>query len=58
MHGQVAIPQGKGARKVVFQPSTETARDIEVETCDVCIAGADVGGLNALFVASQSLSRD
>jgi cation diffusion facilitator CzcD-associated flavoprotein CzcO len=40
------------------QPSTDTARDVEVETCDVCIAGAGVAGLNALFVASQYLSRD
>jgi cation diffusion facilitator CzcD-associated flavoprotein CzcO len=41
-----------------FQPSTDTARDIAVETCDVCIAGAGVAGLNALFVACQYLSRD
>jgi flavin-dependent dehydrogenase len=29
-----------------------------VETCDVCIVGAGLAGLNALFVASQYLSRD
>src|SRR5271163_5259951 len=30
----------------------------QVETCDVCIVGAGLAGLNALFVASQYLSRD
>jgi hypothetical protein len=29
-----------------------------VEKCDVCIVGAGLAGLNALFVASQYLSRD
>jgi flavin-dependent dehydrogenase len=29
-----------------------------VETCDVCVVGAGLAGLNALFVASQYLSRD
>ena len=29
-----------------------------VERCDVCIVGAGIAGLNALFVASQYLSRD
>jgi hypothetical protein len=28
------------------------------EACDVCIVGAGISGLNALFVASQYLSRD
>ncbi len=28
------------------------------ETCDVCIVGAGITGLNALFVASRYLSRD
>jgi Pyridine nucleotide-disulphide oxidoreductase len=41
-----------------FQPSTDTARDVAVERCDVCIVGAGIAGLNALFVASQYLSRD
>jgi hypothetical protein len=31
---------------------------VRVERCDLCIAGAGIGGLNALFVASQYLSRD
>jgi len=31
---------------------------LQVESCDVCIVGAGVAGLNALFVASQYLSRD
>jgi cation diffusion facilitator CzcD-associated flavoprotein CzcO len=56
--GRVAVPQGKGPPMSAVQPSTDTARDVEVETCDVCIAGAGVAGLNALFVASQYLSRD
>ncbi|MGH3525101.1 MAG: FAD-dependent oxidoreductase, partial [Mycobacterium sp.] len=29
-----------------------------VESCDVCIVGAGLAGLNALFVASRYLSRD
>jgi hypothetical protein len=36
-------------------PVETTAR---IETCDVCIVGAGLAGLNALFVASQYLSRD
>ena len=38
--------------------SAVTERDSAVETCDVCIVGAGIAGLNALFVASQYLSRD
>lgn len=38
--------------------SAVTGRDTAVETCDVCIVGAGVAGLNALFVASQYLLRD
>ena len=41
-----------------FQPSAGTPRDVAVESCDVCIVGAGLAGLNALFVASQYLSRD
>ena len=40
------------------QPSPVTSTDVAVESCDVCIVGAGVAGLNALFVASQYLSRD
>jgi thioredoxin reductase len=29
-----------------------------VQTCDVCIVGAGIAGVNALFAASQYLSRD
>ena len=29
-----------------------------VESCEVCIVGAGIAGLNALFVASRYLSRD
>ncbi len=29
-----------------------------VETCDLCIVGAGISGMNALFVASQYLPRD
>ena len=29
-----------------------------LEHCDVCIVGAGIAGLNALFVASRYLSRD
>jgi Pyridine nucleotide-disulphide oxidoreductase len=32
--------------------------EVAVEKCDVCVVGAGVAGLNALFVASQYLSRD
>ncbi len=41
-----------------LEPSTVTERDAAVETCDLCIVGAGVAGLNALFVASKYLSRD
>jgi hypothetical protein len=40
------------------QPSAVTARGVAVESCDVCIVGAGLAGLNALFVASRYLSRD
>lgn len=35
-----------------------TASEPIVETCDLCIVGAGIAGLNALFVASQYLPRD
>jgi thioredoxin reductase len=35
-----------------------TERDVAVQTCEVCIVGAGLAGLNAVFVASQYLSRD
>ena len=38
------------------QPSTGTPEGVAVETCDVCIVGAGIAGLNALFVASRYLS--
>jgi thioredoxin reductase len=54
-----------------FQPSAVTTRDVAVGgvvspvemsalvvRCDVCIVGAGIAGLNALFVASRYLSRD
>jgi cation diffusion facilitator CzcD-associated flavoprotein CzcO len=41
-----------------FPPSADTVRDVPVASCDVCIVGAGVAGLNAMFVASQYLSRD
>jgi thioredoxin reductase len=42
-----------------FQPVTApTPGSARVETCDVCIVGAGIAGLNALFVASRYLSRD
>jgi hypothetical protein len=40
------------------QLSAGTERDVAVERCEVCIVGAGLAGLNALFVASQYLSRD
>ncbi len=40
------------------QPSAVTPRDVAVESCDVCIVGAGLAGLNALFVASRYLSRE
>ncbi len=41
-----------------FQPSAARERDVTVERCEVCIVGAGVAGLNALFVASGYLARD
>ena len=40
------------------QPSAVITEDTAVERCDVCIVGAGIAGLNALFVASRYLSRD
>jgi thioredoxin reductase len=34
------------------------SQPLPVETCDVCIVGAGIAGLNALFAASQYLSRN
>ena len=39
-------------------PESEPVGSARVETCDVCIVGAGIAGLNALFVASRYLSRD
>lgn len=41
-----------------FQPTAATPPDVAVERCDLCIVGAGIAGLNALFVASRYLSRD
>ncbi|MGH3643121.1 MAG: FAD-dependent oxidoreductase, partial [Mycobacterium sp.] len=41
-----------------FQTSSVTAPDGTVQRCDVCIVGAGIAGLNALFVASRYLSRN
>jgi thioredoxin reductase len=41
----------------VSEPSP-AAPETAVENCDVCIVGAGIAGLNALFVASRYLSRD
>jgi cation diffusion facilitator CzcD-associated flavoprotein CzcO len=35
-----------------------TTVTIPTEKCDVCIVGAGLTGINALFVASRYLSRD
>ncbi len=40
------------------QTSAVSPQDTAVESCAVCIVGAGVAGLNALFVASQYLSHD
>ena len=34
------------------------SQPVRAETCDVCIVGAGIAGLNALFAASRYLSRD
>jgi len=41
-----------------LQPSAAKEPDVATERCDVCIVGAGIAGLNALFVASRYLSRD
>jgi Pyridine nucleotide-disulphide oxidoreductase len=38
--------------------AASTDKSTRVENCDVCIVGAGIAGLNALFVASRYLSRD
>jgi Pyridine nucleotide-disulphide oxidoreductase len=40
------------------QPSAAPERDVAVQRCEVCIVGAGVAGLNALFVVSRYLARD
>jgi thioredoxin reductase len=42
----------------ISQHSSDTAQDVAVQRCDVCIVGAGIAGLNALFAASRYLSRD
>ena len=39
-------------------PESEPVGSARLETCDVCIVGAGIAGLNALFAASRYLSRD
>ena len=48
----------KGPPMSGVQTSAATTGDVGVERCDVCIVGAGIAGLNALFAASQYLSRD
>ena len=49
----------KGPPMSGVQASAATTGDAGVERCDVCILGAGIAGLNALFAASQYLiSRD
>jgi len=38
--------------------SAETQDNQQVDTCDLCVVGAGITGLNALFVASRYLGRD
>ncbi|SNT29283.1 FAD-dependent oxidoreductase [Rhodococcoides kyotonense] len=38
--------------------ASEPQREDLIETCDICIVGAGIAGLNAAAVASQYLSRD
>jgi thioredoxin reductase len=40
------------------EPAENATRDRAVQKCDLCIVGAGITGLNALFVASQYMSRD
>jgi thioredoxin reductase len=42
----------------VVRDESPIERSARLETCDVCIVGAGIAGLNALFAASQYLSRD
>ncbi|MGV0745045.1 FAD-dependent oxidoreductase [Mycolicibacterium sp. XJ870] len=39
-------------------PSSASSVPAQVQSCDVCIVGAGIAGLNALFVASRYLGRD
>ena len=41
-----------------LQPPGATPPDVAMQSCDVCIVGAGLAGLNALFVASRYLARD
>jgi hypothetical protein len=41
-----------------FEPAVVTTQNVTVERFDLCIVGAGIAGLNALFVASRYLSRD
>jgi thioredoxin reductase len=55
---RITVLQGKAPTMTGFQPPTVTARDVAVARCDVCIVGAGIAGLNALFAASRYLSHD
>lgn len=46
----------KGPSMPALQPAP-VERSARAQTCDVCIVGAGLAGLNALFVASRYLSR-
>jgi cation diffusion facilitator CzcD-associated flavoprotein CzcO len=48
----------KGQPMSGVQAPAATTGDAGVERCDVCIVGAGIAGLNALFAASQYLCRD
>ena len=41
-----------------FYVAVGAVMDITVEKCDLCIVGAGLAGINALFVASRHLTRD
>jgi thioredoxin reductase len=51
-------PAGSSREFAVTTTGASVEATPRVESCDVCIVGAGIAGLNALFVASRYLSRD
>ena len=55
---KIGRPKGSSRGVSVTTIDMSAGMSPRVESCEVCIVGAGIAGLNALFVASRYLSRD